>query len=37
MQKINRFFFATKLGYTKSHVWVKIDPSTLNGKLGITF
>lgn len=34
---MNRFFFATKLGFTKSHVWVKIDTTSLVGKLGITF
>lgn len=36
MIKLNRFFFATRLGFSNSHVWVKVDPEALVGKLGIT-
>ena len=29
-------YFSTKLGMTKSHVWVKYDTDSSSGKLGIT-
>lgn len=28
--------FATKLGFSKSHVWVKYDSEAQTGRLGIT-
>lgn len=28
--------FATKLGFSKSHVWVKFDTESQTGRLGIT-